>query len=101
MVKYALMALMLSSASANAQAIVDKSGVELEKIAVEAMVKDVSAKFADPLAAQSKSLRKREGDAGSICGLVNAKNAYGGYAGFKPFRYIIDRRKIYFVNTGC
>lgn len=99
--KYAWVALALSAASANAQAIVDKSGDELEKVAVEAMIEDVSAKFADPLAVQFKSVKARDNDDGSICGLVNAKNAYGGYVGFKPFRYIIDRRKIYFVNTGC
>ncbi|WP_312405225.1 hypothetical protein [Rhizobium sp.] len=100
-VNYALVLLVLSAASANAQAVVDNSAEKLDETAVAAMIEDVSAKFADPLAAQFKSLRQRDGDDGSICGTVNAKNAYGGYVGFVPFRYIIDRRKVYIGNTGC
>lgn len=42
-VKYAVVLLVLSAASANAQAVVDKSAENLDEAAVGAMIEDVSA----------------------------------------------------------
>lgn len=40
----------------------------------------------DPSSAQFKNLRLVTGEGGeALCGEVNAKNAFGGYTGFKPF----------------
>lgn len=37
----------------------------------------------DPFSAQFKAVRPGKG--GNVCGLVNAKNAMGGYVGWTPF----------------
>lgn len=42
----------------------------------------------DPASAQYRWLAKRPG--GHYCGMVNAKNSYGGYIGFQPFALILD-----------
>lgn len=44
---------------------------------------DVRKQLTDPDSAEFRNLRKLPGEA--VCGEVNAKNAYGGYVGFKHF----------------
>jgi hypothetical protein len=46
----------------------------------------------DPLAAQFRSLSVvTDGDGNrKVCGQLNAKNAYGGYVGFRPFAYLLE-----------
>lgn len=45
----------------------------------------VTNSLKDPQSAQFRNLTVHEGDA--ICGEVNARNSFGGYAGFQPFSY--------------
>lgn len=63
----------------------------------------------DPEAAQFRNVRTFQADtqAGGgyvICGLVNGRNAYGGYTGFKPFRASISPQGLlqglYLQNEG-
>lgn len=98
LMRYALLALLILSGSASAQTIVDKSAEGVSGTTLPKMLEDLSAMFADPGTVQVKSLKP---DGESICGMVNAKNAFGGYVGFKPFRYIVERRKTYLENSGC
>ena len=42
----------------------------------------------DPESAQFSELRLTRD--GSVCGLINAKNSFGGYVGFKPFYYLSE-----------
>lgn len=46
----------------------------------------VSEKLSDPSSAQFRNERSKEG--GWVCGEVNAKNAFGGYIGFKRYTVI-------------
>lgn len=86
--------------AANAQTLVDEPGNFDQKL-VPQIIKEVADEFADPIAVQIRKLHVSTTHPDSICGEVNAKNKMGGYVGFKPFRYITERKKIYFVNTGC
>jgi hypothetical protein len=47
----------------------------------------VRERLFDPESAQFSELFKSPSDNGAICGLVNAKNRMGGYAGRAPFYY--------------
>ena len=44
----------------------------------------VRSALKDPTSAQFEDVRAADGE-GVVCGLVNAKNSYGGYTGFKIF----------------
>ncbi|TWG93604.1 hypothetical protein L599_001200000640 [Luteimonas sp. J16] len=57
----------------------DEAAIAEAKSAVERQLRD-------PGSAQYRDVFVRPGKQGVIvCGEVNAKNAYGGYVGFKPF----------------
>jgi len=43
------------------------------------------AAMADPDSAQTTKVRMA--DDGLVCGLINARNAFGAYVGFQPFAY--------------
>jgi hypothetical protein len=96
----ALLGAMLTATSA--QTIMDGSGADLDQELVRNILEEVSSQFVDPYSTQFTNLRPWRTDAGSICGLVNAKNRAGGYVGFQPFRYIIEQRRAYIHSTtGC
>lgn len=90
----------LMTASASAQVIVDEPKDVDAKLA-EQIASDVADLFTDPVSTQIRRIRPSEEHEGSFCGEVNTKNQFGGYVGFKPFRYIVDRRKVYLANSGC
>ena len=73
------------SSCASAQVIIDSSGEQLDPKELRAMMAKVTHHFRDPSSALFRSIEVL-GD-GSICGEVNAKNAYGGYNGFVSFLY--------------
>lgn len=57
----------------------------------------VARKLRDPESARFAEVERRaknmRGEAADIvCGRVNAKNAFGGYVGQRPFVYFVDRR---------
>lgn len=37
----------------------------------------------------------------AVCGLVNAKNAYGGYAGSTVFLFVLATREVRFLTDGA
>ena len=56
----------------------------------------VKSKLRDPSSAEFKAV----GGSGDVaCGYVNAKNAFGGYTGFKKFAYNHKTKAIY-LDTG-
>lgn len=60
----------------------------------DAMIRDaekaMTAKLRDPDSAQYRNMAVRRTSSGQlhVCGEVNAKNGYGGYAGFERFIYL-------------
>lgn len=56
---------------------------------IEYSKNDLKRKLKDPYSAQFSEL-KVYGDASLLflCGLVNAKNSYGGYSGYRPFSVV-------------
>ncbi len=99
--KYAVIAAtLIISGTVQAQTLIDEpQGVEQSM--ANQIVSAVADHFADPVATQIRRLRPSEKYEGTICGEVNTKNQYGGYVGFKPFRYLPQTGRAYFVNTGC
>jgi len=69
----------------------DKKSITAARAAVLGSLKDpASARF--------------EGDVvyptGAVCGLVNSKNAYGGYVGSTPYFYVIATKELRFLTDG-
>lgn len=79
------MAVLTGSALASDRGWREPSGVEVERVkaAAELILKDAeSAKYQGLKASASL-----DGESVVICGLFNAKNSYGGYAGYESFIY--------------
>lgn len=100
MIYRCLLAIFLMTGSASAQSIIDEPK-EVDATLAKQIAVDVADQFTDPLTTQLRRIHPLSTHEGVICGEVNTKNLYGGYVGFKPFRYIVDQRKVYLVNTGC
>jgi hypothetical protein len=56
----------------------------------------VASLLRDPSSAQFRNVRHRVSETGAniVCGEVNAKNAFGGYAGFQRFLYDAGTAKL-------
>lgn len=92
----------LFSASAYAQTVVDQSDKELDPEKVKAIIASFTFAITDPLSAQIIQMRPAKPDSPDICGFINAKNQYGGYMGFKPFRYVAAFKELSFgENAHC
>lgn len=78
-----------------AQSVVDGSDSNFEKTLVARLVDTVTKKARDPLSAQFKGLTLVENQPKKwpkvICGYVNLKNGFGGYTGFRPFYFDVNR----------
>jgi hypothetical protein len=37
---------------------------------------------------------------GAVCGLVNARNAFGGYTGFEPWLYEVETGRAFLLTEG-
>jgi hypothetical protein len=67
------------------------------RAAVASKLKDPeSARFTETKRAMRKNARGELVD--TVCGMVNAKNSYGGYTGAKPFVYLVARNTGYIVD---
>lgn len=81
-----VMALLVGGA-ANAQQIMDGSGSavgdDIKKSVFAALVGAAN----DPYSAQIADLKFSKSRPELVCGMVNLKNGYGGYTGFKPFGF--------------
>lgn len=72
----------------------ERVGSEVEKVSEkkffkERAIKTIRNSFKDPRAAIFEDMEIKESAKGelSLCGLVNAKNGFGGYTGLRPFFY--------------
>jgi len=62
----------------------------------------VAAALKDPESARfglTAATREKDGRLFIVCGLVNAKNSYGGYTGMKPFIGSFDQHTEHFSVT--
>jgi len=69
-------------------AIADEAGMTLDDATSSAVVRSVEAKLIDPSSARFEQIRAAHDPANGrlvVCGLVNAKNSFGGYVGRTPF----------------
>ncbi|WP_252108847.1 MULTISPECIES: hypothetical protein [unclassified Halomonas] len=80
-----------SQQSGNGSGIIPKQLIEVEESLEIRAINAVSRDLKDPSSAQFRDIfgvqQLRGGDRVTVCGSVNAKNAYGGYVGYKPFSY--------------
>ena len=80
---------------AQAQQIVDDSGSRIEEATKPKLFALMINYLKDPLSAQYSRLQN--GKSGGVCGYVNAKNAYGGYAGRTLFFADFDKSSVHFL----
>ncbi|CAN5191376.1 hypothetical protein BH10PSE11_BH10PSE11_08160 [soil metagenome] len=62
-----------------------------------------TARAAVLIALKDPSSARFEGDIvypAAVCGLVNAKNAYGGYAGSTVYLYVLRTKELRFLTDG-
>ena len=66
---------------------VKSTPIGLSSSQIAAVHSGVKASLKDPGSAQFSNIQAARGNDGSlaVCGLVNAKNSYGGYTGSQPF----------------
>ena len=68
--------------------------VQLPSRVVETAKNQVRYAMKDPGSAQFREIRgysfSGPGNGYVVCGMVNGKNSYGGYSGFKPFRTSVN-----------
>jgi hypothetical protein len=90
----ALVFALAAPAAALSQTIVDGSETKVPQGDFAAVIAArIGGRLKDPASAQYRNLGI--GDApgtASWCGEVNARNGFGGYAGFKPFLIVLDRK---------
>ncbi|MBB3288156.1 MULTISPECIES: hypothetical protein [unclassified Rhizobium] len=90
---FAIGCCVLAAAPAMAFTVADGTEKGLDQAAMTVLADTMLVQFADPSSVQLAKLYQPE--PGIICGLVNAKNRQGGYAGFMPFKFFSSRGKIY------
>lgn len=81
-----------STIDAASQEFKDSSQSKLTDDDLELLKDALVLTVADPYATQIIKVRKTTD---GFCGLLNSKNQYGGYTGFKPFKFIPARAKLY------
>ena len=60
--------------------------IALDALQLAAIRRDVAERLRDPESARLKDIKAGRDDKSIlVCGLVNAKNGFGGYTGFTPF----------------
>jgi hypothetical protein len=77
---------------ASAQQVIDDSAAKVGVEKSDAAIASVMSRLKDPLSAQFSSFTHpnpmySQYPKNMVCGMVNAKNGYGGYVGFSPFAY--------------
>lgn len=89
-------------AEANEKTILSDGYFRIDKKLQEAIEKSVKNELKDPDSAKFKhwiAFQENEDSIGA-CGLVNAKNSYGGYTGFFPYRaYVVKLNGKYIGST--
>lgn len=78
------------------------SPLPIDSTIEEAIILGLKEHLRDPDSARLSKLKASKHDSGSLiaCGFVNAKNAFGGYAGKQPFIGIIANGKFELYQIG-
>lgn len=90
---------------ASAQVMLDDSVANVGEQKAEAAMAAVMSKLKDPMSAQFRSFTHPDPlyhlyPQNIICGMVNAKNGFGGYNGFAPFAYnVINKTTIILADS--
>lgn len=90
-------AFLVTSGIAHSAEVVDDSASVIGAAKVEEMSIAALNVFKDPQSVQFKDLSHPELSPGvlrkvTVCGMVNARNSFGGYNGFTPFVYSSDSK---------
>lgn len=67
----------------------------MSEAAKAAIIATIEPKMLD--ARSARFIWPKQRDARLYCGFINAKNSYGGYAGYKPFAAIMSGKETHFV----
>lgn len=86
--------LALTASEVAAAEFLDDSASQFDPSLVTTMVRGASMQLRDPSSVQFRSLMPGFGNPRVICGQINGRNGFGGYAGFKPFFYEIKTNKV-------
>lgn len=84
---------LLAASPALAFTVMDGSEKGIDHAAMTALSDTVLLQLSDPTSVQLAKLYQPQPDV--ICGMLNAKNLMGGYAGFTQFKFFISRGKMY------
>ncbi|MGY5812002.1 hypothetical protein ACXHXG_30420 [Rhizobium sp. LEGMi198b] len=77
----------LMATSAHSQAVMDQSDKSIPPELLRKVAASLVLATRDPFAAQLIMLTYGVKNQDDLCGLINTKNEYGAYIGFKPFHY--------------
>lgn len=93
-IRHAIVVCAIASAvsQASAQQVIDGSAEKVGKDKATSAMASVVSLLKDPLSAQFSSFAHPDPmysqyPQNMVCGMVNAKNGFGGYTGFSPFAY--------------
>ena len=89
----AFLCCLLAVSPAMAFTIMDGSEKGIDQTTMAALSDVVLVQLSDPASVQLAKLYQPQ--PGVVCGLLNAKNQMGGYAGFTPFKFFSSRGKMY------
>jgi hypothetical protein len=89
----------------------DGSLARLSEVEIESISRALEQQVRDPVSLQYRMVQYSSGERQIICGQFNAKNGFGGYAGFRLFALVPtggrDRSQLYlagdekFEGSGC
>jgi hypothetical protein len=99
----AAIALALSIAQVSAQQVLDDSLSKVGEEKARAAMSAVMSKLKDPMSAQFMSFSHPDPmysqyPKNTVCGMVNAKNGFGGYVGFSPFAYNVLTKTTFILS---
>ncbi|MGB5903813.1 MAG: hypothetical protein WBH00_13275 [Xanthobacteraceae bacterium] len=93
--RFIFIALLLVASTARAQSVIDGSAADIDPAIMKSALFEVTKELRDPVSAQARQvalIHPSQERPDVICGLINAKNGFGAYVGFKPFYYDVKMR---------
>lgn len=88
--------LMLASSLATAQTVTDGSGKMISPEILNELMTKISSEMRDPQSTQFRNIYEASS---GVCGETNAKNGFGAYVGYMPFKYHIDSKHATILNS--
>lgn len=93
---------LLSSNIIFAQTVTDGSEGSITSGEMEGLMKVLPEFLKDPTSVQISKLHKDKDNGDYVCGMINAKNSFGGYTGTQPFRFgVKNEMLITGMNSPC